>query len=92
MSWSNLPPAISGSINFRTGALDAIIAYISNTINARDALQPIPIQTSSGVAIQPIAIGRESPNKLVLGRLLQTIKSAESKSRFESFGFHWEVK
>jgi hypothetical protein len=43
------------------------------------------------VAVQPIAVGRDSSHKQLMQRLMERIKSAESKQRFESFGFTWQV-
>jgi molybdenum ABC transporter molybdate-binding protein len=74
----------------RTGSLDAVIAYISNATEAGDELKAIKINDiSCAVAVQPFAVSKESRHRQLAGRLLDAIRSAESKERFESYGFHW---
>jgi ABC-type molybdate transport system substrate-binding protein len=74
----------------RTGSLDAVIAYISNATASGDKLEAIRIDIPCAIATQPIAVGKESANKQLAGRLLETIKSAESKERFLENGFYWK--
>ena len=40
-------------------------------------------------AVQPIAVGKESRQKHITNRLLQAIRSSESRDRFEASGFRW---
>jgi molybdenum ABC transporter molybdate-binding protein len=76
----------------RTGSLDAAVVYISNATYAGDAVEAIAITgIPCSVAVQPIAVGKASQHKQLMGRLLERIKSVESKDRFESFGFSWQV-
>jgi hypothetical protein len=35
-------------------------------------------------------VGRESRHRQLTGRLLDRLRSAESKERFEAFGFRWK--
>jgi molybdate transport system substrate-binding protein len=73
----------------RTGSLDAVIAYISNATASGDKLEAIRIDIPCALATQPFAVGRESANKQLAGRLLEAIESAESRERFEQNGFYW---
>ncbi|HWG44577.1 MAG TPA: molybdate ABC transporter substrate-binding protein [Gemmataceae bacterium] len=74
-----------------TGSLDAIIAYISNGANAADKLEAIPLAIPCAIAVQPIAIGKDSEYKQLTQRLVDAIRSRESRERFESYGFHWRA-
>lgn len=74
----------------RTKSLDAVIAYISNATSAADELEAIAIDIPCALAVQPIAVGKESADKHLTARLLAAIRSQESRARFESFGFHWQ--
>jgi ABC-type molybdate transport system substrate-binding protein len=74
----------------RTGSLDAVIAYISNTANLDD-IEAYPVQDiPCANAIQPWAVGKESQYKQLSGRLLTAIRSTESRKQFESCGFGWK--
>jgi ABC-type molybdate transport system substrate-binding protein len=76
----------------RTGSLDAVVVYISNATYAGEEVEAIAISgIPCSVAIQPIAVGKASEHKQLMQRLMERIKSAESKQRFESFGFTWQV-
>jgi ABC-type molybdate transport system substrate-binding protein len=75
----------------RTGSLDAVIAYISNATSAADELEAYAIDIPCAIAVQPIAVGKDSPQKHLTGRLLAAIRSQESRSRFESNGFRWQA-
>jgi molybdenum ABC transporter molybdate-binding protein len=73
------------------GALDAVIAYVSNRAGHEDELEAVPIDVPCAVAVQPVAVGRESKHRQLTQRLLAAIRSAESKERFEANGFHWRT-
>jgi molybdenum ABC transporter molybdate-binding protein len=74
----------------RTGSLDAVIAYLSNAAAAGDELTAIRIVgIPCAIAIQPVAISKECRQKQLTSRLLTAIRSAESRERFESYGFEW---
>src|SRR5262249_34847176 len=73
------------------GALDAVVAYVSNKTGHDDELEAIPIDVPSAVAVQPIAVGRESRHRQLTQRLLAALRSAESRERFEANGFHWRT-
>jgi molybdenum ABC transporter molybdate-binding protein len=73
------------------GALDAVVAYVSNKTGHDDELEAIPIDVPCAVAVQPIAVGRESRHRQLTQRLLAALRSAESRERFEANGFHWRA-
>jgi molybdenum ABC transporter molybdate-binding protein len=70
-------------------SLDAVIAYISNGAKASDRLDAIQIDIPCAIATQPIAVGKESNHKHLMARLVRAIRSAESRARFEEYGFKW---
>jgi molybdenum ABC transporter molybdate-binding protein len=73
------------------GALDTVVAYVSNRTGHEDRLEAIPIDVACALAVQPIAVGRASKHRQLTGRLLAAIRSAPSKERFEANGFHWRA-
>jgi molybdate transport system substrate-binding protein len=74
----------------RAGSLDAVIAYVSNATEAANELEAIAIQDiPCAVAVQPVAVGRDSMYKQLTARLLDRLRSPESRQRFEAHGFHW---
>jgi molybdenum ABC transporter molybdate-binding protein len=73
------------------GALDAVVAYVSNRTGHDDELEAIPIDVPCALAVQPVAVGRESRHKQLTQRLLAAMRSAESRQRFEANGFHWRA-
>jgi ABC-type molybdate transport system substrate-binding protein len=73
----------------RTGSLDVIIAYLSNATAAADELEAISIDIPCAIATQPFAIGKQSAYRQLTARLLEAIRSRESRERFESSGFRW---
>lgn len=74
-----------------TGSLDAVVAYVSNMTSHADKLEAIDIDVPCALAVQPIAVGKESKHKQLTQRLLAAIRSAESKERFEANGFQWRA-
>jgi molybdate transport system substrate-binding protein len=73
-----------------TGSLDAVIAYISNAAGHADRLEAVAIDIPCAFAEQPFAVGKSSEFPHLTGRLLDAIRSAESRARFEAFGFTWK--
>ena len=74
----------------RAGSLDVVIAYVSNATEAANELEAIAIQDiPCAVAVQPVAVGRDSTYKQLTTRLLDRLRSPESRQRFEAHGFHW---
>jgi len=75
----------------RTGALEGVVVYISNTIKVRDHLDIIPLDHPGSVAIQTFSIAPYSKHKQLAGRLLEALRSDESRARYETAGFHWRI-
>ncbi|MBY0526990.1 MAG: molybdate ABC transporter substrate-binding protein [Gemmataceae bacterium] len=76
----------------RAKSLDAAIAYVSNAKTAEHELDWIPIDIPCAIAVQPVAVGKESKQKHLTQRLLDRLRSAESRHQFEKSGFHWQQK
>ena len=74
-----------------TGSLDAAVAYVSNAKTAEDKLEWIAIDVACAKAIQPMAVGKESVHKYLTQRLMEAIRSRQSRERFEASGFHWQA-
>jgi len=76
----------------RTGSLDAVGAYLSNAVNAADQLDAIKIDgIPCAVAVQPVAVARDTPYKYLVTRLVEAIRSRESRERFTANGFQWQA-
>jgi ABC-type molybdate transport system substrate-binding protein len=69
--------------------LDAVISYEVNARRVPLDVDVIEIAEAHEPAVQPFAIGRESAYPHLAGRLLDAIRRAESKRRFEEGGFEW---
>ena len=76
----------------RAKSLDAVIAYVSNAVEAADELEAIAIKDiPCSVAVQPLAASKDSTYKQLTGRLLDALRSPASRQRFEANGFHWQA-
>jgi molybdate transport system substrate-binding protein len=74
----------------RSGSLDAAVAYLSNAAGAADELDAIRIHgIPCSVATQPFGVAKDSTNKQLAGRLLNSIRDEQSQQRFTSEGFRW---
>ena len=76
----------------RTGALDAVVVYAANTSQVRDKLEMVPLSGPGGKAVQPFAVGKNSGHRYLMGRLLEAIRSPESRRLYESLGFRWRER
>jgi molybdenum ABC transporter molybdate-binding protein len=72
----------------RADALDVAIVYRSN-VAASSALEAVDIPGPQAQAEQPFVISRTCRYPELAGRLLERLRSAESKVRFQAAGFHW---
>ncbi len=72
-----------------TGALDATLAYATDTLAEGDKIDVVRIQSPAGKAVQPFSIARSSKQKYLSRRLYQAI--SKSKDKFEAAGFHWRL-
>jgi molybdenum ABC transporter molybdate-binding protein len=75
----------------RTGALDAVVAYVSNATSAADVLEAKPIDVPCALAVQPVAVSRDAKRKQIAARLIEALRSGESRARFEAEGFRWHA-
>ena len=73
----------------RTGSLDAVVAYVSNAVGSGDKLTAIAVDLPCAIAAQPLAAARETAYPETARRLIEALKSADSRKRFEAQGFHW---
>lgn len=76
--------------DLRVKAIDAAIAYISNAAEAGDEFDVIKVDMPCAIAVQPLAVGKESPNRQLAGRLMDALRSQKSRDDFEKAGFHWK--
>lgn len=76
----------------RTGSLDAIIACRSNQASVKDYLDAIPIDHPLARMAQPYAVGRNTPYKYMMTRLLDALTTSTSRQRFEAAGFGWRYQ
>jgi ABC-type molybdate transport system substrate-binding protein len=74
----------------RTGSLDAVIAYVSNAVSAADVLDALPIDIPCALAVQPVAVAKDTRHRRISARLMDALRSAESKERFLNEGFRWK--
>lgn len=83
-------PATADTLVYQVeiGALDAAIVYQANTSQS-DKLVVSSINDPTANAVQPIAIGRDSPHSRLAERLVRRIRSAQSRELFEDLGFQW---
>src|SRR5687768_9547502 len=73
----------------RTGSLDAVIVYEASARAARSDCTEVPIPQAEALAVQTFSIGKESQYKQLAGRLLDALRSQESRERYEAAGFTW---
>jgi molybdate transport system substrate-binding protein len=71
----------------KIGALDAAVVYEVNTVPVRGTLEIIRIEHPKALARQPYAVARETPRRQLVLRLLERLRSPESRRRYEAAGF-----
>lgn len=74
----------------RTGSLDAVIAYVTNATEAADVLEAMPIDIPCAIAVQPVAVAKDTRHRRISARLMDALRSTESKERFLNEGFRWK--
>ena len=72
------------------GSLDVVLVYKSNTAHVLKHCEVIDIEDTAARASQPFAIARDSDHPRLMRRLLDAIRSADSRERFRDLGFHWQ--
>jgi len=75
----------------RAGALDAAVVYASNTTPVRQQLDVVQLQIPQAIAIQTFSIRKDSAFRNLSARLLASLRSQESRRRYETAGFHWRA-
>jgi molybdenum ABC transporter molybdate-binding protein len=73
------------------GSLDVVLVYRSNTAHVGERCEVAPIQEATSQAHQPFAIAKDSAHPHLMRRLLDTLRGADSRRRFEELGFHWRA-
>ena len=73
------------------GSMDVAIVYQANTTRQADKLTVVPIDDEQSVAVQPIAVARDSDYRFLTERLLGHLRSRHAQKEFEKMGFHWLV-
>jgi len=73
------------------GKIDAAIVYQANVVKQMHALDSVEIADERALAVQPIAIGRDSEQPQLSARLMEAILSPKNKEAFDEFGFKWLV-
>jgi molybdate transport system substrate-binding protein len=77
----------------RTGSLDAAVVYLSNATGAGDELDAVRILgIPCSVAVQPLAISRETPHPQLASRLFQALTNSVARETFEAEGFRWKAE
>jgi molybdenum ABC transporter molybdate-binding protein len=77
----------------QTGSLDAVVCYRSNVKASEKSLDAIPVTGIPCAAPeQPVAIAKDSENQELAAKLIEYIRSAESRRRFEQMGFGWGAR
>jgi hypothetical protein len=72
----------------RAGSLDAAIVYQSNVQSSQEAADHIDLVPLPGaMAIQELAINRDTSHRYLLQRLRDVLTSAGTVRRFEECGF-----
>ncbi|MFO0975073.1 MAG: substrate-binding domain-containing protein [Planctomycetaceae bacterium] len=73
------------------GSLDAAVVYLSNAVGADEKLDAVRIQgLPCSIATQPFAISEKTRFPRLTSRLLDTLRSEESKNVFLQEGFRWK--
>lgn len=73
----------------RTGSLDATVVYVSNTMKVREQLEVVPLAGPGTTAVQTFSVAKGSNQKQLAARLLEALRSDESRARYEAAGFQW---
>ena len=71
------------------GSLEAVVAYRANTILQQDKLTVLAIDDPLANAVQPIAVSTQSQFPYLTARLVRSIRSAQSREKFQQLGFRW---
>ena len=73
------------------GGLDAAVTYVSNAAGSADKLDAIAVDLPCATASQPLAISKGTKFPQLAARLRDSLRSAQSRQRFEALGFGWRT-
>ena len=71
----------------RGGGLDVAMVYAVNAVAVGDAVETVAVDDPLAVAVQPYAVGGGTSHGQLMQRLLDRLRSGESRQRFEKAGF-----
>lgn len=71
-------------------ALDAVAAHLANAPERGEGLAADTIDILRAVAVRRTGIGRATSHPPLAARLMAALRSADSRARFEAWGFRWE--
>lgn len=71
------------------GNLDAVIVYRANLTKSMDKVEVVEFNRKDAQARQPIAMCSETKYKYLTGRLIDALRTADSKQRFLQANFRW---
>ena len=83
------PTADNLVIQLTDGKLDAVIVYHANVSQIKDKVNVITITQGNPLAVQPIAVGKESKYTHLTRRLVDALSTELSRKRFEQAEFRW---
>jgi molybdenum ABC transporter molybdate-binding protein len=75
----------------RAGALDAVVAYLSNATGSGEVLEAVRVDLPCALATQPVAVEKSSPHRQLASRLVEKLVSDPSRELFLSEGFGWKA-
>ena len=75
-----------------SGSLDAALVYKANIQHLSRKLETIEIDHPLARARQHIAVSKKTKYPQLMGRLIEALKTEESRSRFEKLGFDWSAQ
>jgi molybdenum ABC transporter molybdate-binding protein len=71
----------------KAGSLDAAMVYEANAAHVREALEVVPLTQDKARAVQPYAIARDGAHRQLMRRLLERLRTDESRKQYEAAGF-----
>ncbi len=74
-----------------TDKLDVVMVYRANCNHLSSEFELVRVEYPEALAVQNIAIGKQARYPALSRRLVEALRSAESKQRFEGLGFQWRA-
>ena len=88
----NTPTADLLVAQITVGKLDAAVVYRANTLAVGDKAEVLALPDDNANATQTYAVAQQTKYPVLLERLHEAIRSANSKTQFESSGFEFLEK